>query len=90
MVSGGAAYCLMGYLLATRPITDGWLLDVGIGHYTQDTSVAGLYRDGLDVNLHWFTTSHWELLLTNRIQTIALGKGGPTSGFALLQFHYRL
>jgi hypothetical protein len=29
-------------------------------------------------------------LLTGRIQTIALGKGGPTSGFALLQFHYRL
>ena len=42
------------------------------------------------LNLHWFATSHWELLLTNRIETIALGSGGPLSGYSLFQFHYRL
>jgi hypothetical protein len=89
VVAGGSANRLMGYLLATRPITDGWLLDVGIGHYTQDTSVAGLYRDGLDVNVHWFTTSHIELLLNTRLEALDHGPG-PIGGYALLQLHYRL
>jgi hypothetical protein len=89
VVAGGAAYRLMGYLLATRPITTGWLLDVGLGHYTQDTSVAGLYRDGLDVNLHWFTTSHIELILNTRLEALDHG-AGPIGGYALIQLHYRL
>ena len=46
--------------------------------------------EAIDANLCWFATSHWELLLTNRIETIALGAGGPTSGYSLFQFHYRL
>lgn len=89
VVAGGTAYRLMGYLLATWPITDGWLLDVGIGHYTQDTSVAGLYRDGLDVNLHWFTTSHIELVLNTRLEALDHG-AGPIGGYEVLQLHYRL
>jgi hypothetical protein len=89
VVAGGAATRLMGYLLATRPITDGWLLDVGVGHYTQDTSVAGLYRDALDVNLHWFTTSHIELVLNARFEVLDHG-AGPIGGYEVLQLHYRL
>jgi len=89
IVAGGTTNQLAGYLLASRPLADGWLLDVGVGHYTQDTSVAGLYRDCLDANLHWFTTSHLELLATTRLELLDRGSG-PTGGYALLQLHYRL
>jgi hypothetical protein len=89
VVAGGTANRLMGYVLATRTISDGWLLDVGVGHYTQDTAVAGLYRDGLDANLHWFSTSHIELLLNTRLEALDHG-AGPIGGYALIQLHYRL
>ena len=89
VVAGGSANRVMGYVLATRTVTDGWLLDVGVGHYTQDTSVQGLYRDCLDANLHWFTTSHIELLLNTRLEALDHG-AGPIGGYALLQLHYRL
>jgi len=80
---------LAGYLLASRPLADGWLLDVGVGHFTQDTAVAGLYRDSLDANLHWFATPHVELLATTRLELLDHG-AGPTGGYALAQLHYRL
>lgn len=89
IVAGGAINQVAGYLLASRPIADGWLLDVGVGHYTQATSVAGLYRDCVDANLHWFTTPHLELLATTRLELLDHGVG-PTGGYALLQVHYRL
>jgi hypothetical protein len=80
---------LAGYLLASRPLAEGWLLDVGVGHFTQDTAVAGLYRDCLDANLHWFATPHIELLATARLELLD-GGSGPTGGYALAQLHYRL
>ncbi|MEO7730819.1 MAG: hypothetical protein ABIY55_07600, partial [Kofleriaceae bacterium] len=80
---------LAGYLLASRALADGWLLDVGVGHFTQDTTVAGLYRDCVDVNLHWFATPHVELLATTRLEVLD-GGNGPTGGYALAQLHYRL
>ncbi|HET9624948.1 MAG TPA: hypothetical protein VFP84_26455 [Kofleriaceae bacterium] len=89
VIAGGSATRLMGYVLATKPITASWLLDIGLGHYTQDTAVAGLYRDGLDVNVHWFSTSHIELLLNTRLEALDHG-AGPIGGYALLQLHYRL
>jgi hypothetical protein len=89
IVAGGATTQLAGYVLATRPITDGWLLDVGLGHYTQATSVAGLYRDCVDANVHWFATPHTELMVTTRLELLDHG-AGPTGGYALLQVHYRL
>lgn len=78
---------LVGYLLATRPIVQAWLLDVGVGHYTQDTEVDGNYRDCVDANVHWFVTSHFEALLTTRLELLG---SGPTGGYALAQIHYRL
>jgi len=89
VVAGGTADKLIGYLLATHPVADGWLLDLGAGHYTENTAVAGLYRDALDANVHWFATPHNELLLTTRLELLDHG-AGPIGGYALIQIHYRL
>jgi hypothetical protein len=88
--AGGSRNQLASYLMASWLVHDGWLLDFGVSQYNEDLAVKALDTEALDVNLHWFTTSHLELLLTNRIQTIVLGGGGPTSGYSLVQFHYRL
>jgi hypothetical protein len=81
---------LVGQLLATWFFKPGFFLDVGVGQYDADMSLADQDRTAIDVNLHWFPWAHGELLLTNRFQTIGLGEGGDSSGFTLLQFHYRL
>jgi hypothetical protein len=88
--AGGQRDQVVSYLLASWFVHDGWMLDVGGGQFDEDTDVPHVDLEGVDVNVHWFATSHWELLLTNRIQMIALGSGGPTSGYSLVQFHYRL
>jgi hypothetical protein len=89
-MAGGRRDQLVSYLLASYFVHPGWLVDVGVGQFAEDLDVKHDDLECVDANVHWFTTSHWELLLTSRIQTIALGKGGPTSGYGLLQFHYRL
>jgi len=87
---------LVGELTATKFLPMGLWLDVGLGHYDENIRIKGLDRDALDVNLHWLTTSHIELIATTRIQVINQGRtlqtdlGGPTGGYALLQAHYRL
>lgn len=68
---------LAGYLLASRPLANGWLLDVGVGHFALDPAVAGLDRDCLDGNRHWFATPHAELLVTTRVERLELGPGRP-------------
>jgi len=80
---------LAGYLLGSKPLGGSFLLDVGVGHFTQDTRVKGLYRDCLDANLHWFMTSHVEWLLTLRAEVLDLGSS-TNGGYALAQVHYRL
>ena len=87
---GGAPPQLIGYALASYFATDATFIDVGLGHYDENLRIKDLDRDCLDVNVHWFTSSHLELILTNRIEMIAFGKGGPTGGYSLLQAHYRL
>jgi hypothetical protein len=83
---------LVGYVMGSRPFGDALLLDVGLGHHDQNLAIQGVDRDAVDVNLHWFVTSHLELVLHNRIEGIGVGssRGGPTSGWALLHAHYRL
>ena len=71
-------------------VHSGWLVDVGVSQYDEDIAVKAMDVEAVDVNLHWFASSHLELLLTNRIETIAFGSGGQTSGYTLAQFHYRL
>jgi hypothetical protein len=92
-VSGsGAPNQIVAYLMATKELPYGLMLDVGVGHYDEDLAIQGLDRDAVDVNLHWFLTSHAELIWTNRIEGIGIGEktGGPTGGWSLLQAHYRL
>ena len=78
---------LLGYLLASRPLTNAWLLDVGLGHYTQDTDVQGNHRECIDANVHWFVSSHIELLATSRLELVSSGSNG---GYMLAQLHYRM
>jgi hypothetical protein len=88
--AGGNRDQIVSYLMASWFVHSGWMFDFGLSQYDQDIHVKDVDLEAVDANLHWFASSHWELLLTNRIQTIALGSGGGTSGYALFQFHYRL
>ena len=89
---GGAPNQVIGYVLASRALTGALLLDVGLGHYDENVAISGLDRDAVDLNLHWFVTSHLELVWQSRIEGIGIGasRGGPTSGWSLLHAHYRL
>lgn len=88
--SGTARTQVVSYLLASWFLHEGFMLDLGAGQFDENLAVEHVDLEAIDLDLHWFATSHWELLSTNRIQTIALGAGGATSGYALLQLHYRL
>lgn len=81
---------LVGQLVATWFVRAGVFADLGVGHYDEDLAVADVDRDAVDVNVHWFPTSHFELILSSRVQLIGFGAGGPGSGYSLLQLHYRL
>jgi hypothetical protein len=86
IVDGGSAKQLVGYAMLSKFFGSGFLLDVGLGHFDENVEIGGLDRDAVDVNLHWFTTSHLELILQNRVEHTV----GPTGAWSLLQVHYRL
>lgn len=88
--TGPARDQVVGQLLASWFPAHGYLVDVGLGHYDEDVTVPKVERDAVDLNVHWFPTSHLELLLMGRVQAIGLGSGGAGSGYGLLQFHYRI
>ena len=88
--SGPARTQVVGNLMASWFVHHGYLLDVIVGHYDQDTAVPDVDRDAVELNLHWFPKAHVELVLMTRLQAIGLGNGGDTSGYALAQLHYRL
>jgi hypothetical protein len=92
-VSGaGAPNQLVAYVMGSRTFGNAFLLDVGLGHFDEDIAIRGLDRDAVDVNFHWFATSHVELIVQTRIEGIGVLQsiGGPTGGWALLHAHYRL
>ncbi len=88
--AGGAPLQLLAYLMGTVSPTDYLMVDVGLGHYDSNFRIKHLDRDCVDLNLHVFLDSHLELLWTNRYEALSFGKGGPASGYSLLQIHYRL
>ncbi len=81
---------LIGSLIATYFGPKGLMVDLGFGHYDENIRIGDLDRDAIDLNVHWFTTSHLELLLVNRVQFIQWGSGGPTGAWSMFQVHYRL
>jgi hypothetical protein len=81
---------IVGYLMGTIFLPQGVMADLGVGHFDENIRIKGLDRDCLDVQLHWFATSHIELMLTNRVEMIGKGSGGPTGAYSLLMAHYRL
>lgn len=93
----GAPIQFVSYLLASRMLGEFLLLDVGFGHFDpsmklddKHPGVAGDERTCVDVNVHYFTTSHVELVLNSRYESIGFGDGGKPGAYAILQLHYRL
>lgn len=81
---------IVSYLMASWFGPAGTMVDVGYGHYDENIGLHGLDRDAIDLNIHWFATSHIEAVLNNRIELIGKGDGGPTGAYSLLMAHYRL
>ena len=65
-------------------------LDVGLGFFDENIQITKLHRECIDLNFHWFATSHVEVIFTGRFETLAFGAAGPNAGYALAQLHYRL
>jgi hypothetical protein len=88
---GGAPKGIVSYLLISRMLGDAFLLDVGYGFYDQNLRIKNLDRDAFDLNIHWFTTSHIELVLNTRLELLGFDSaGGDPGAYALFQLHYRL
>ena len=87
---GGAPPQIVASVVGSLGLTDYLLLDLGLGHFDENVRIRDLDRDAVDVNLHYFVTSHVELVWNARYEMIGLSKGGPSSGYSLLQLHYRL
>jgi hypothetical protein len=86
---GGHDDQLVQTLLASWFI-GGFMIDLGVGAWEPNLHVRYLDQEAADLNIHYFLTSHVELLLINRFQMLELGEGGVSSGYSLLQLHYRL
>jgi hypothetical protein len=67
-----------------------FMIDLGFNIFQKNLDFIILEQEAYDLNVHWFATSHLELLLTNRIESLAFGADGGLSGYTLLQVHYRL
>ncbi len=87
---GGAPKGLVGNVVASKMLGSFLLLDVGLGHFDSNLRIKNLDRDCVDLNFHWFTTSHLEFILNARYEMIGFGAGGDPGAYALLQAHYRL
>lgn len=86
----GAPKQVIASLVASKFLVPGYMLDLGLNFFDENVQIKGLHREALDLNLHWFATSHVEALFTGRLETLDFGNGGPTAGYALIQGHYRL
>jgi hypothetical protein len=93
-VSGYGHNEIASNVMATWFGPKGLMIDGVWGHYDKHVrftkTIGGLYRDAFDLNVHWFMTSHLEFMIVNRVEFLALGDGGPTGAWSMLQLHYRL
>jgi hypothetical protein len=89
VVAGGTANGAVAYALGTY-FLGAVMIDLGLGYYSPDARIRYLDEEAADLNIHWFPTSHIELVALNRLQMLEFGAGGLTSGYSLLQIHYRL
>jgi hypothetical protein len=87
---GGSDNQLVGYLMGSYALPYGILVDLGIEAYAPDLRVRYLDQEGADLDVHWFATSHLEMILVNHVQMQELGAGGLSTGYSLLQIHYRM
>jgi len=87
---GPARNQLVSELVASWFPADAWQLDVGVGQFDEDLHVPKVDREAFDVDLSYYLNAHWNFMLLNRVQTIDFGRGGRSSGWCLLQLHYRL
>jgi hypothetical protein len=86
----GAPKQIAAYLMGSKFVNAAMMLDLGLGYFNENVQITQLHREAVDLNLHWFATSHIEAILTGRFETLAFGAAGPSSGYALAQLHYRL
>ncbi|HEX4451109.1 MAG TPA: hypothetical protein VH143_09580 [Kofleriaceae bacterium] len=86
----------VGTIMLSKFLPFGVMADLALDYYNEDLRIKGVDREAVDLNVHWFTTSHVELLLTTRFEAIhgTAGEntptGGPSGSYVLLQAHYRL
>jgi hypothetical protein len=87
---GGAPKGIVGNVIVSKMLGNFLLLDVGLGHFDSNLRIKHLDRDCIDINFHWFMTSHLELVLNGRFEMLAFGAGGESGSYTMLQAHYRL
>ena len=81
---------IVSNLMASYSVSETILVDLVLGHYDENLRIHAVDRDSADLNVHWFMTSHLELMLVTRFQMIGKGDGGDNSGWVFGQVHYRL
>jgi len=86
----GAPKQIIAYLDASRFLGSATMVDLGLNFFDENLQISQLHREAVDLNLHWFSTSHLEAIFTGRFEMLAFGKAGPSAGYALVQLHYRL
>jgi hypothetical protein len=81
----GAPKQVIAYLMASKWMDPAFMIDIGLGFFNENVQIATLHRECVDLNFHWFMTSH-----IGRFETLAFGAAGPNSAYALAQLHYRM
>ncbi len=90
VLAGGINNQLVAYVMGSYFLGDTVMIDLACQAYAPNLGLRYLDQEAVDLNVHWFPTSHVEVILTNRFQMLELGAGGNSSGYSLLQLHYRL
>ncbi len=86
---GGTNNQLVGYAMGSYFIGP-LMFDLAVGLWQPDIKIRYLDQEVADLDVHYFMTSHIELLLVDRLQMVEFGAGGLTSGYTMAMLHYRL